>query len=92
MNILMLEWDSFAHEYIIEEFLRAGCELELFPIPFGKESMRDNEPFYHKLKSKLKECAYDFVFCYFIPNIQYWIPIIFIFLTNLYIRILKHMV
>ncbi len=64
MNILMLEWDSFAHEYIIEEFLRAGCELELFPIPFGKESMRDNEPFYHKLKSKLKECAYDFVFSF----------------------------
>lgn len=30
MNILMLEWDSFAHEYIVEEFKRAGCEVDIF--------------------------------------------------------------
>lgn len=64
MNILMLEWDSFAHEYVIEEFRKADCKVDCFPFPFGKENMRDNDPLYHKLKERLKECDYDFVFSF----------------------------
>lgn len=62
MKILMLEWDSFAHEYIIEEFKRADCEVDIFPWPFSKENMRENEPLYQKLLKVLKEKEYDFVF------------------------------
>lgn len=64
MNILMLEWDSFAHEYVIEEFLKAGCKVDCFPFPFGTENMRNNDSLYEKLKKKVKECVYDFVFSF----------------------------
>lgn len=64
MNVLMLEWDSFAHEYVIEEFRKADCAVDCFSLPFGKENMRDNDSLYHRLKEKLKECNYDFVFSF----------------------------
>lgn len=64
MNILMLEWDSFAHEYVIEEFKKADCEIDIFAWPFGVENMRDNEPLKHKLIKKLKEKEYGFVFSF----------------------------
>lgn len=64
MNILMLEWDSFAHEYVIEEFRRADCMVDIFPFPFGDENMRENQPLYHRLTEKLREKKYNFVFSF----------------------------
>lgn len=62
MNILMLEWDSFAHEYIIEEFRRADYEVDIFSWPYPKKNMRDNEELYDQLATVLKEKEYEFVF------------------------------
>lgn len=62
MNILVLEWDSFAHEYIIEEFRKAGCEVDIFVWPYPKENMRDNELLCNRLTDALKEQEYEFVF------------------------------
>lgn len=62
MNILMLEWDSFAHEYIMEEFRKAECDVDILPWPFPKENMRENELLYHCLLEKLKEKEYKCVF------------------------------
>ena len=42
MNILMLEWDSFGQEYVIEEFRNADYSIDIFPWPFGREDMREN--------------------------------------------------
>ncbi len=64
MNILMLEWDSFAHEYVREEFRNAGCGTDIFAWPFGKENMRDNEKLCGKLTEVLREKDYDFVFSF----------------------------
>lgn len=64
MNVLILEWDSFAHEYVIEEFQKAGCKTELFAWPFGKENMRENEPLCQRLRKVLKEKEYGFVFSF----------------------------
>ncbi len=64
MNVLILEWDSFAHEYVIEEFQKAGCMTELFSWPFGKENMRENEPLCQRLRKALKEREYGFVFSF----------------------------
>ena len=64
MNILMLEWDSFAHEYVIEEFNRVECKVDIFPWPFGKEDMRENEMLENSLIKILKEKKYDFVFSF----------------------------
>lgn len=62
MNILMLEWDSFAHEYIVEEFKRAGCEVDIFLWPYPDENMRENEKLCHRLSQTLKKKEYEFVF------------------------------
>ena len=64
MNVLILEWDSFAHEYVIEEFQKAGCKTELFPWPFGKENMRENAPLCQRLRKELKEKEYGSVFSF----------------------------
>lgn len=64
MNVLVLEWDSFAHEYVIEELQKAGCKTELFTWPFGKENMRENEPLCQRLRGALKEREYGFVFSF----------------------------
>ena len=64
MNILMLEWDSFAHEYVIEEFNRVECKVDIFPWPFGKKDMRENEMLENSLIKILKEKKYDFVFSF----------------------------
>lgn len=64
MNVLMLEWDSFAHEYVIEELCKLDCRVDLFSWPFGKENMRKNEPLYQNLVKRLKEKEYDFVFSF----------------------------
>ena len=41
MKILILEWDSFGHEYIVDAFQQEACEIDCFPWPFGEESMRE---------------------------------------------------
>lgn len=62
MRILVLEWDSFAHEYIVEEFERAGCLIEHFSWPFGNAPMRENMELCQKLMCQLKAKNYHFVF------------------------------
>lgn len=62
MNILMLEWDSFAHEYIVEEFRRGGHEVDILSWPFPDENMRENEPLCRILSDKLKAKEYKFIF------------------------------
>lgn len=62
MNVLLLEWDSFAHEYVAEEFNRAGYETDIFHWPFNEENMRENKPLEDKLARVLKEKEYSFVF------------------------------
>lgn len=64
MHILMLEWDSFAHEYVMEEFKKADCTVKAFSWPFGKEEMRENEPLCSALSKCLKEEKFDFVFSF----------------------------
>lgn len=64
MNILFLEWDSFAHEYVVEEFRRADCKVNMFSWPFGSENMRNNESLSQRLLKELKENEYDFVFSF----------------------------
>lgn len=62
MKILMLEWDSFGQEYIRQEFINAGCELEILDWPFGSENMRENEKLCNALMQKIRESNCDFVF------------------------------
>lgn len=64
MNILVLEWDSFAHEYVIEEFQKAGYNISKLAWPFGRENMRDNDTLCRKLANELKEREYSFVFSF----------------------------
>lgn len=62
MNILFLEWDSFAQEYIAEAFRNAGCQIEVYLWPFGQENMRENESLRENIKKKLRDGDYTFVF------------------------------
>lgn len=62
MNILMLEWDSFAQEYIKAEFKRDGCEVDVLSWPFGQEDMRENIELERKLLDGLNNRDYQFVF------------------------------
>ncbi len=62
MKILILEWDSFAQEYISEAFRKADCQVELYPWPFGLENMRENIKLKSLLEKKLSEETYSFVF------------------------------
>lgn len=62
MRILMLEWDSFAQEYIVAAFEKAGCLVEIYPWPFGSKNMRDNTALKIELEKKLRSRAYAFVF------------------------------
>ncbi len=62
MKILMLDWDSFAQEYIIEAFQKAGYQVEVFPWPFGRQNMRNNKALKIELEKKLRGESYAFVF------------------------------
>lgn len=64
MNILILEWDSFAHEYVIEEFQKTGYDVHKLVWPFGQENMRENDALCRKLETELKENEYSFVFSF----------------------------
>lgn len=58
----MLEWDSFAHEYIKEEFLNADCGVDTFFWPFGEAEMRENTKLERDMKDTLQSKRYAFVF------------------------------
>lgn len=58
----MLEWDSFAQEYIGAAFQRSGCQVEIYPWPFGQQNMRDNRILEDELEKKLRGEIYSFVF------------------------------
>lgn len=64
MKILVLDWNSYAHEYIVEEFKKADCEIGVFEWPFGKENMRENERLCTELMNCLNEVKYDAVFSF----------------------------
>lgn len=62
MKILMLEWDSFGQEYIMQEFRQAGCVAEIFDWPFGTQDMRENKVLCEQLIQKVKDKKVSFVF------------------------------
>lgn len=64
MKILVLDWNSYAHEYILEEFRNADCLVNVFPWPFGSESMRENQELCASLETELRENEYNFVFSF----------------------------
>lgn len=64
MRILILEWDSFGHEYMMDAYERAGCRVECFPWPFGTESMRENPKLEQSLMDHLRNKNYHFVFSF----------------------------
>lgn len=62
MKILMLEWDSFGTEYIIDAFKQADCMVEMYPWPFGEQEMRENEELCKTLEHRLNNEDVSFVF------------------------------
>ncbi|MBQ6888599.1 MAG: glycosyltransferase [Lachnospiraceae bacterium] len=62
MKILMLEWDSFGTEYIIDAFRHADCMVEMYPWPFGKQEMRENDLLCKELEHRLNNGDVSFVF------------------------------
>ena len=64
MKILILEWDSFGHEYIVDALHQEACEIDYFPWPFGEESMRENPELENKLSDHMKVENYYFVFSF----------------------------
>lgn len=64
MHILMLEWDSFAQEYVQEEFKKADCIIDVMQWPFGIEEMRENDELYSDLVRQLRGTKYNFVFSF----------------------------
>lgn len=62
MKILMLEWDSFGTEYIIEAFREAECTVEMYSWPFGVQEMRENDVLCNELKVRLNNGDISFVF------------------------------
>lgn len=64
MKVLILEWDSFGHEYMLEAFQQEGCQTDSFPWPFGEEAMRENPKLEKKLSNVLEQKNYHFVFSF----------------------------
>lgn len=62
-KILYLQWDCFGEEYICDSFKRAGLEVEMYPLPYGKISMRHDENFERELGEHLSG-GYEFVFSF----------------------------
>ena len=62
-KVIYLQWDCFGEEYICKSFRRAGLDVEMYPIPYGKVSMRHDEAFEAVLSQKL-ENDFDFVFSF----------------------------
>lgn len=62
-KVLYLQWDCFGEEYICDSFQRAGLEVEMYPLPYGKISMRHDENFEKELGEHLSG-GYEFVFSF----------------------------
>ena len=62
-KVLYMQWDCFGEEYICESLKRAGLEVEMYPLPYGKTSMRHDETFEKALEEHLSG-GYEFVFSF----------------------------
>jgi len=69
-KVLYLQWDCFGEEYICESFKMAGLDVDLYPLPYGKVSMRHDEEFENNLENYLTDREYEFVFSFnFFPAV-----------------------
>ena len=69
-KVLYLQWDCFCEEYICEAFKRAGIAAEMYPIPYGKTSMRHDENFENQLVNYIFASGFEFVFSFnFFPAV-----------------------
>ncbi|MGN0132284.1 MAG: glycosyltransferase [Lachnospiraceae bacterium] len=62
-KVLYLQWDCFGEEYICDSFRRGGLDVEMYPLPYGKISMRHDEIFEKELEEHLQN-QYEFVFSF----------------------------
>lgn len=62
MKVLMLEWDSFGQEYIMQEFCQAGCVVDIYNWPFGTQDMRENKSLCGQLIQQIEDKTVSFVF------------------------------
>lgn len=63
-KVLYLQWDCFCEEYICDSFKKAGLSVEMYPLPYGKVSMRHDEDFESKLEDHLGGGEYEFIFSF----------------------------
>lgn len=63
-KIMYLQWDCFGEEYICDSFRRQGYDVESYPIPYGKITLRHDEDFERKLTEKLSSDHYEFVYSF----------------------------
>lgn len=69
-KVLYLQWDCFCEEYICDSFKRAGMTVEMYPLPYGKVSMRHDEEFESELAAHISAPEYEFVFSFnFFPAV-----------------------
>lgn len=69
-KVLYLQWDCFGEEYICASFQKAGLQVEMYPLPYGKVSMRRDEIFENNLMEHLLGGEYEFVFSFnFFPAV-----------------------
>lgn len=64
MKILILEWDSFGEEYISDAFRDAGCEVDCYAWPYGREPMRENERLEEALMEYIRGRNFHFIFSF----------------------------
>lgn len=63
-RVLYLQWDCFGEEYICESLKKAGMDVEMYPLPYGKISMRHDEEFEAGLVKHIGGNEYEFVFSF----------------------------
>lgn len=62
-KVLYMQWDCFGEEYICDSFRRAGFDVEMYSLPYGKISMRHDASFEEALEEHLGG-GYEFVFSF----------------------------
>lgn len=69
-KVLYLQWDCFCEEYICDSFGKAGLTVEMYPLPYGKVSMRHDEAFEKEFEAHLEKDSFEFVFSFnFFPAV-----------------------
>lgn len=63
-KVLYLQWDCFGEEYICDSLKKAGLDVEMYPLPYGKVSMRRDKDFESGLENHLAGGEYEFVFSF----------------------------